>query len=529
MDCSLRPKGTKIMKYKVFLRDWVLKAVGLTYIALPTVVYAVGMLRPWIGIPAAVLMLAALVVSVRTVRKGQGETEEEGLTISIWMLAVFACVAVLWCILCGQGALCIQVWDWFSRNATFRDLITHEWPVIYPSQDGAALSFYFGHWLPAAVIGRSVMLLTGSLDKAWAIGNACLGLWTAAGVFIVMLLLLRRLRVRSAVVMLMIVAVLMLFWGSGHVGRWFLLWKNGTVHGGPWSVLFQFTPNNQLLAWVFHQTVVPWVATLLLLDGERSFPYAAFVVALVPLCGVFPSVGLAWILAALLAVAAFKAFSGRMVGSFVRSLITLPNLVGILVIAPLVAAFLLTNTAAGEVQPAWVGVQPKMYFVHRWLLFVTCEVGFYALLLLRWGRKSVLYWATFSFLLFCPLLKVGSGCDFCMRSSIPALFVVMVLVLEYLLHAERRRWPSKALLACLLLMAAWEVGKGMANTIKATCQYRAASKPLAYDPLYTYDQDLSKFKWKTPKDRLIIEFSSNILCKRPDETFFFKYLARRKD
>ena len=186
------------MRYNVFLRDWALNTVGLVYIALPTVVYAIGMLRPWIGIPAAALMLAALVASIRTVRKGQRESADEGLTISVWMLAVFACVAVLWCILCGQGALCIQMWDWFSRNATFRDLITHEWPVIYPNQDGAALSFYLGHWLPAAVIGRSVMLLTGSLDKAWVVGNVCLGLWTAAGVFIVMLLLLRRLRVRSA-------------------------------------------------------------------------------------------------------------------------------------------------------------------------------------------------------------------------------------------------------------------------------------------------------------------------------------------
>ena len=516
------------MNKNIYFPGWLVRSSGLVYMALPLLVFSIGMLRPWIGVPGAAFMLAALAASVRTMRKGGGETADEGLSISVWALAALACIAVLWCILCGQGALCVQMWDWFSRNATFRDLITHEWPVIYPNQHGAALSFYFGHWLPAAVIGRSIMLLTGSLDKAWAIGNVCLGLWTAAGIFIVMLLLLRQLRVRSALVMFMVVAVLVLFYGSGHVGRWFLLWKNGTVHHGPWSVLFQFTSNNALLAWVFHQTVVPWVATLLLLDGDCCFPYAAFVVSLVPLCGVFPAVGLAWVLAALLAVAAFKALMGRTFGSFVKSLTTLPNLVGILVIVPLVAAFLLTNTAAGEVQPAWVGVQPKMYFVRRWLLFVTCEVGFYALVLLRWGRKSVLYWAAFSFLLFCPLLKVGSACDFCMRSSIPALFLVMVLVLEYLLHAERRRWLSKVLLVFLLLMAGWEVGQDMANTIKVTCQRRAASKTLACDPLYTYDQDLSKFKVRKPKDRLMIEFSSNILCKRPNETFFFRYLGKGK-
>ena len=519
------------MKCNVFLRDWALKAVGLVYITLPTVVYAIGMLRPWIGIPAAALILAALVVSIRTLHKGQAETTGEGLTISIWMLAVFACVAVFWCILCGQGALCVQMWDWFSRNATFRDLITHEWPVIYPNQHGAALSFYFGHWLPAAVIGRSVMLLTGSLDKAWAIGNACLGLWTAAGVFIVMLLLLLKFRARSVLVMLMIIVMLVFFCGSGYVGLWVRLWwKNGVAPLGPWSGPFQFTSNNALLAWVFHQTVVPWVATLLLLDRARCFPYAAFVVSLVPLCGVFPAVGLAWILAALLVVAATKAFGGRSLGPFVESLFTLPNLVGILVVVPLVSALLFTNTAAGEVQLAWVGVPSKLRFLCHWLFFVTCEVGLYALMLLRWGRRNVLYWAAFSFLLLCPLLKIGSACDFCMRSSIPALFVVMVLVQEYLLNTERWYLPSKVLLAALLLMAGVEVEKHMANTIQATCRFRAAAKPLAFDPLYTYDQDFSATSVKEKiKDRLMIEFSSNILCRRPDETFFFKYLAKRKD
>ena len=84
------------------------------------------------------------------------------------------------------------------------------------------------------------------------------------------------------------------------------------------------------------------------------------------------------------------------------------------------------------------------------------------------------------------------------------------------------------MLACLLLMAGWEVGQDMANTIKVTCQRRAASKTLACDPLYTYDQDLGKFKVRKPKHRLMIEFSSNILCKRPNETFFFRFLAKGK-
>ena len=39
---------------------------------------------------------------------------------------------------------------------------------------------------------------------------------------------------------------------------------------------------------------------------------------------------------------------------------------------------------------------------------------------------------------------------------------------------------------------------------------------------------LGKFKVRKPKHRLMIEFSSNSLCKRPNETFFFRFLAKGK-
>lgn len=55
-------------------------------------------------------------------------------------------------------------------------------------------------------------------------------------------------------------------------------------------------------------------------------------------------------------------------------------------------------------------------------------------------------------LILCPFIKVGSGYDFCMRASVPALFVLMLMGME---AWERiRQEGNKYLLAgyCVVLM-----------------------------------------------------------------------------
>ncbi|MBQ9605282.1 MAG: hypothetical protein IJR45_07705, partial [Firmicutes bacterium] len=56
-------------------------------------------------------------------------------------------------------------------------------------------------------------------------------------------------------------------------------------------------------------------------------------------------------------------------------------------------------------------------------------------------------------LCICPLVRVGSAADFCMRASVPALFVLYMLVAETLSKALRKKdKPTAAALIILLLM-----------------------------------------------------------------------------
>ena len=503
-------------------------AVAFAYIAVPTLIFSLGMLRPLVGIPVAALVMASVVSAIRRMRRNPLK-EDDDAVVRIPTLLVLAVLAVGWCIVCGQFEVCFQTWDWHFRNATLRDLITHSWPVRYPRHSDAAMSFYIGHWLPSALVGRATMFATGALETSWRVASCCLGVWTALGVLLAWLLALARFRARTGWTVTFVISAFVLFSGMGEVlGRTFLTFKNGAGYcSGPWSELFQFTPNTELLAWVFHQTVVPWIATLLLLDGRRSFGHAGLLLALVLLCAPFPAVGLAWILAFLLAAAAHDALEGKSFRRFLMSFATFPNIVGFLVVVPVVAAYLVTNSASGSVGPAWIGVHSVSYFVKRWLLFVVCEVGFYALFLLPGHRRDPLYWAVFTFLAACPLLKIGESCDFCMRASIPALLVVAVMAAGDVVDLGMRRLRGVALFAGLVVASQIPCsffGRVVGDTVK----WRSMGASVVRDSIRTYDRDMGEIPIKNNADRIGVYFTRNMYCENPDDTFFFRCLARRR-
>lgn len=517
-----------------------LKQSAVIYLSLPVLFFCAGMLRLSVAIPSTVAVLFALWRVLAALRRDTDRSPcDEDRKLPVLTVALFFTGALALCILCGQFGICVQKWDWFSRNATFRDLLTHPWPVIYPQHENMGMAFYFGHWLPPAAVGRGVYILTGSLDIAWRIGNVLLGLWTASGVSLAFLLVAVGVRARSFRPAVLVLAVCMSFSGCFFIGKlflslkavvlggeWPLTWANWAWGTGTWSGLFQFTHNFGLLAWVFHQSVVPWIATALLFGNRCRWNHAIFIVALVPICGPFPAVGLAWIVMFMLFRDWMRAVGAGRMAAFVKSLLTIPNLVGVCVVTPLVAALLCTNSATGQVVPAWHDVTPRMFFFHRWMLFVTAEVGIFAVVLLRRNWREPEYWAVFLSLSLCPLLKIGPSCDFCMRASIPGLFAVMIMSIDYLLNAHGRSLVGRCILGICLSVGAVAVGYDAVGVLYQTAVRRAHRQSVACDPLYTYDRDLKAFPVRDASDRLIVEFSNHFYCKDPQHTLFFKYLAR---
>lgn len=65
------------------------------------------------------------------------------------------------------------------------------------------------------------------------------------------------------------------------------------------------------------------------------------------------------------------------------------------------------------------------------LVFYLLDAGIYLLLLWRQNRRSWLFYTCAVSLFIIPFFKVGQGCDFCMRVSIPAIFILMTLCARY--------------------------------------------------------------------------------------------------
>ena len=172
------------------LRRTFVHRFAILYLSLPTVCFLLFWVRPVVGIIAASLLVFAVVRLFR----GAGDcTELDRMMPSCETIRIppFACMTLVtvlfvWCILTGQGGVVPQSSDWHWRNALFRDLITHRWPVVYPEWD-RALVFYCGHWLPAACATKLIVALGMNLELSWHVGNVFLLVWTYSGVLIVFL------------------------------------------------------------------------------------------------------------------------------------------------------------------------------------------------------------------------------------------------------------------------------------------------------------------------------------------------------
>ena len=97
-----------------------------------------------------------------------------------------------------------------------------------------------------------------------------------------------------------------------------------------------------------------------------------------------------------------------------------------------------------------------VYVIAFSLYFYYKSSGIYLLLLWRQNRRSWLFYTCAVSLFIIPFFKVGQGCDFCMRVSIPAIFILMTLCARYFIALVGTKWRDGTLAqhAVTILLAA---------------------------------------------------------------------------
>ena len=151
-------------------------AVTLGYLLLPNAIFALGWLRPVWAAPLVALIVVGVIDAAR-----QSHTDSPPLPARSWILVVG--LAGFWVIAAGIGELNVQTWDYLKHNLVFHDLITRSWPVSYPGPSGgeSILCYFLAYYLPTGVLGKLLGIRwAATASLAWGLGGLVLAFaWVA--------------------------------------------------------------------------------------------------------------------------------------------------------------------------------------------------------------------------------------------------------------------------------------------------------------------------------------------------------------
>lgn len=495
-----------------------LRSAALLTLLLPVAAFLLTWVRPVFALPAVAALAAAFVLDCR---RRAGEINffgdgEDALRLSGWTLAAVIACALLWTFFSGIGGMFYQNEDHYGRNAILHDLLEHPWPVRFEGTR-YALTYYIAYWLLPALAAKGAALLLGE-GVLWPAANAALFAQTVWFLVLIFLLLLSLVRARTLFSACLAMLVFVMFSGmdalmAGFLGDW-----NNQIEW--WAGTYQFSSHTTCLFWVYNQAVPAWLALLLLLDSPRDVGGFALVGLLSFPYSPFPFAGLAAAMAAqalaLLVCACRKQGLARGASGLLRECLSARNLLACAAVIPIFLPYFASNQASSDAPLRFElllhAFSPRTAFF-RLLLFELIEFGALAMVLgARW-RSRPLFVASIVTLVLSPLLRMGYKADFGMRVSIPALTLLCVLSVRFLLDARERRQDRYAagLLAAFLLI----------GSVTPLLEFERGA--------YKVMQAGTNFMYSDPYKTVLCEDADtfNFICEDVDASFFYRHLARR--
>jgi len=426
---------------------------GATYIymVLPFIIFAIGWFKTYFWLPIVAIVLFCTWKAWRE-------------TPSFWMPCLnrdnvikilFICIVLaVWVYFSGIGFKVFQNSDHTVRNAIFEALVECDWPIFgdrmnsagFPTGKVSALIYYIGFWLPAAVAGKVFGMQAGyTFQMVWA--------------FIGLFLVYYYMCARKKKLLVWPILLLLFFSGLDIAGMGIkgtnVFDVSYSAHMEWWSSPYQYSSMTTQLFWVFNQSLPAWLCTIFTMQQENNRSMV-FILASVMLNATFPFIGL-------LVLAEFWVLGRRYdipegmqlpemtrfwLTAWIKDTFTIQNVLGGGIIGIFSFLYLQGNIAATGISAqgnagVFASVRWPQYF-----MFILFEVGIYLILIYRYNKDNGNYFVVMLSLLIIPLVKGNSG-DYCMRVSIPALFILMLLVQDALEQAARNK--ERILLCCLVI------------------------------------------------------------------------------
>ena len=469
------------------------------YMILPILVFFATWLKWYIGALAIALTICGTVFLFKNMH-----TTERLILPRKHLILAFAVVTVwMW----SSSIFFFQTWDNHYRNAIFWDLCNYKWPVIYP-ESGNALVYYLMQWIIPAAVGKIFGI---------TVANITLLIWNILGVFLVFLGICIVVRPKSNGQIWAAIVIFLTWSGLSAIGHTWVDIRGfgsfGLTSGYDWPALYygyayQFTPNDALLAWVYNQTIVPWLGVVLFMADKRLRNFAFLGLCILPY-GPLPFVGLLLFFVAIF----FESLAKNGFKDTLKECLSVQNICASIGIFPVFYLYFKTNVAGSyigfyEVVDTF-GIRHIIFLVAFYLL----QFGIYCLLIGREYKKSTVFWTVVISLVLIPHIKVGFSRDFCMRASIPALLILMILIIQFLYKNYEFMGKSfkVLLLVICLTISGYSITKDWATRVKGV-------RANGWSPVVTNEV-------VTLSDKDAAE-NANFLVPDPENSAFYKYLAR---
>jgi hypothetical protein len=477
--------------------EWI-KRISFLYLLIPFLIFCLGYLKPFVSLCITLIFLWLII-------KNWKPTTQENQTFSLSRrsLVITFLAVLLWVALSGIGGFAFQNTDFHIRNAIFRDLINYEWPVKYYTNltDPSIpynLTYYIGFWLPAALVGKIA---------GWQVANITLYVWSVLGIVLTLFLLASKIKLIPIKL-----ALLFIFFSGMDVLSalvWLIVLPNTPTplwppifHLEHWMGGFQYSSFTTQLFWVFNQALPAWLCmALLYVTRERKYIFLIWSLccffAPLPALGMFPYVVLKFPKELIDTenlhnrpnMKPLKIFFSRLLQD-IQSLLSFENILGGGLVLGISILFFSTN-----IQSANIFTSRIQSFRWAFYIFFVLYDGLILWSIFQHRYKVNLNWYMAGVLLiFIPLIKIGNSQDFCMRASIPTLFMLFLWSAETLSAPATRVKIVLILLLCLgAITPIYEINRSIYRTANYFFAPPTEAEKLAGQEEIIYTHDTTEF------------------------------------
>ena len=493
-----------ISEYEINISYIKLVIFAYLYMILPIVIFLCGWIKPFIGIPATFLLLYSFYRNIK-----DNYRLDEKIQVKIVPLFFLVLGLYIWVYTSGIGGFWPQKADWHWRNALFRDLINFSWPVVYPETNNA-LVYYFNYFLPAALVGKIL---------GWNIANICLALFTTIGIILSALLVYKCVcSNQKRYISLFAILVFFVVWQGMECLRY------GIINLFELNVVknYEFSSNNTLLQWVPNQSIVPWIAIPLFLQNKKISTYI-FLGMCVFASAPFPFIGFFVLLAG---EGLFQLFRCNDYKNWLKQVFSISNVGAFFSVFIIYGFFYLCNTAAnGSSNIGGIGFYfPITNFsikdILQYLTFIFFNAIGYSLLIFKRFKKDPVFWIINISFIVIPIIRIGTGNDFGMRASIPAMFILMIYTLDYFTSVDCKNIKLYILIG-LIAISCQNTYNDYISRFELIYKNNGNVSTMLQDGIITFSNKINNADYCGMKP-------VNFLANNYESTLFYKYIAKSK-